>query len=162
MMESGKKVYEITDELHTGMRFVVLAKADRMLKHRHAWKVWKLLKNFGCQVAVVAPDLKRFEGSLIHQDLDSLKDKVDVIVPCLRPEYLEGLADKAEEAGAKYIWFQENNLTSVLEEQCREKNICVVRGCALKHKQYKKPLAFFNKCYWHGLTEKKVPGRYNK
>lgn len=159
-MRERKKNYQITDELNTNMSYAVFATADRLLKHRHAWKAWKALIEFGCKVYVVAPGLPRFEGSKIYSDLADLQDKVDVVVPCLRAEYLSDIAKNTAAAGAKYLWFQEQNWTEELQAQCEENGITVIRGCILKHKVYKKPWAFINPCYWHGWKENKVPGKF--
>ena len=155
------KVYPITEGLTTGMSYAILAKADRFQKHRHAWKAWQALKDFGCRTFLVAPDLPRFEGHKVYPSLAELKDKVDVVVPCLRTEFLEGLVDQCAEIHAQYIWFQENNWTPELQEECDEKEINVVKGCILKHKIYAKPFAFLHPCYWHGRKENKVPEKYS-
>ncbi|NLI92213.1 MAG: CoA-binding protein [Peptococcaceae bacterium] len=162
MNSKKQKVYEITGALDTSMSYAVLANADRLKKHRHAWKVWHTLKDFGCKVFMVAPELSRFEGSKIYPDLASLEGKIDVVIPCLGTEYLQELVTQTAGSGAKYIWFQETNWTPDLDAQCRENGIEVVRGCVLKHKLYKRPLAYFHPCYWHGWKEKKVPGKYQK
>jgi predicted CoA-binding protein len=144
------------------MRFAVYANADRIMKHRHAWEVWHTLKDFGCRVFVVAQDLKRYEGCKMYPDLQSLEGMIDVVIPCLRPEHYEDLAGEVSECGAKTIWFQENNWTEDLDEQCKEKGICVIRGCVLKHKYYKKPFAYFHPCYWHGWKDNKIPSKYQR
>jgi predicted CoA-binding protein len=142
------------------MSYAILANADRLKKHRHAWKAWRALKDFGCRTFLVAPDLERFEGSKVYPDLSSLHDKVDVVVPCLRSEYLKELVSSSAAIHAGYIWFQENNWTPELDEQCRKYGITAVRGCVLKHRIYQKPLAYVNPCYWHGRLETKVPDKY--
>lgn len=157
-----KTVYTLKNNLDTSMGYVVLANGDRLTKHRHAWKVWHALKDFGCRVYVSAPDLTTFEGSRIYPDLHSLKGKFQVVIPCLKAEFLTNLVDEADEAGAEHIWFQEKNWTPELADRCREKGIEALRGCLLKHKVYKKPWAFFNPCYWHGLQENKVPSKYHR
>jgi len=162
LFRKKEKSFKINDMLDTDMRYVVLANSDRLVKHKHAWKVWHTLKDFGCKVFVVAPELTRFEGSIIYPDLDSLKDKVDVIVPCLRADYITDIVTKASQIGAKFIWFQEQNWTPDFEVQCQAEKIGVVRGCVLKHKIYRKPLAYFNPCYWHGWKENKVPDKYQR
>ncbi|NLO98638.1 MAG: CoA-binding protein [Peptococcaceae bacterium] len=158
-----KQVYPLKGGLDTGMNYVILAKADRLQKHRHAWKAWQVLKEFGCKTYLVAPGLDRFDGTKVFTDLESLAtkvEKIDVVVPCLRNEYLEDLVSKCAAIKAKYIWFQENNGTREMEEQCRVNGIGVVRGCVLKHKNFKKPFAYFHPCYWHGRKEIKVPDKH--
>jgi hypothetical protein len=162
MKGTTRKVFKMAGGLDTSMVYAVYTNADRLLKHRHAWKVWHTLKDFGCRVYVVAPDMIIFEGSKIYSDLISLKGKVDVIIPCLRLEYLGDLVKNTAMIGAKFIWFQENNWSPELDAQCSEKDIDVIRGCVLKHKIYKKPFAIFNPCFWHGWKEKKVPNKYQK
>jgi hypothetical protein len=157
-----KDVYEMNGPLHTKMSYAIVANADRLQKHRHAYKAWQTLKDFGCKVYVVAAELPRFEGSKIYPDLESLKGKVDVIVPCLRAEYITDIVSQAADIGAKYIWFQEKNWSPEFETQCEEKGIGIIRGCVLKHKIYKKPFAYLNPCYWHGWKEKKVPNKYQR
>ena len=159
-MGKGKKVYKINGDLDTSLSYAVYATADRLLKHRHAWKTWRALKDFGCKVYLVAPGLTRFEGSKVYPDFTDLKGRIDVIVPCIRAEYLSGIAENAAAAEAKYIWFQEQNWTEELQAECEERGINVHRGCILKHKVYKKPWAFFNPCYWHGWKENKVPDKF--
>lgn len=159
MDEKRKRVYIIKDTLDTSMGYAVLAKADRLLKHKHAWKVWKTLRDFGCKVYLVAPDINHYEGNKIYPDLNSVKGKVEVVIPCLRPEYLGDFVAETAAINANCIWFQENNWTPELDAQCQEKGLQVVRGCVLKHKIYQKPFAFFNRCYWHGWKETKVPNK---
>ncbi|RNC28726.1 MAG: hypothetical protein AWM53_01167 [Candidatus Dichloromethanomonas elyunquensis] len=161
---TGKKlkVYEMTGALDTSMSYAILANADRLQRHRHAWKVWHALKDFGCKVFMVAPELARFEGSKIYPDLPSLQGKIEVVIPCLRPEYLQDIVSQTIESGAKYIWFQEKNWTPELDARCQENGIEIIRGCVLKHKYYQKPFAYLHPCFWHGWKEKKVPGRYQK
>lgn len=157
-----RKKYIITDDLDISMSYAVYTNSDRMMKRKHAWKVWRTLREFGCKVYVVAPGLKTFEGSKIYSEWTVLKGKVDVIVPCLRSELLTGLVEAAVEVEAKYIWFQEQNWTPELNAQCEENGIGIIRGCVLKHKIYRKPFALFNPCYWHGWKENKVPNKYEK
>lgn len=159
-MPGRKKVYTMAGNLDTNMRYAVYASADKFLKKKHALKVWKTLKEFGCQVYPVAPGLQGLKGSKVYSDLAELKGKVDVVIPCLLPEHISDIVKKTFEAGAKYLWFQEKNWTPEFQEQCEENGIEVVRGCVLKHKTYKKPFAFFNPCYWHGWKEPKVPSKY--
>jgi predicted CoA-binding protein len=156
------KGVELRDGIHTGMNFAVLARADRFQKRRHAYKVWRALREFGCRVYLVAPDLDKFENSKVYSNLLLLRDKIDVVIPCLRTEFLENLVDQCVEAGAKYIWFQEKNWTAELAAYGEEKGLIVIRGCCLKHKSFKKPWAFFNPCYWHGRREKKVPVKHRR
>jgi predicted CoA-binding protein len=160
MKRKTTKVFEMAGGLNTSMVYAIYTNADRLLKHKHAWKVWHTLKDFGCRVYVIAPDMDNFEGSKIYADFAALKDKVDVIIPCLRLEWLDDLVTNSAMIGVKFIWFQENNWSSDLDIQCREKKIEVVCGCVLKHKVYKKPFAIFNPCYWHGWKENKVPSKF--
>lgn len=158
-MEDKKKVFELAGDLNTAMSYAVVALPDRFLKHKHAWKAAHLLKEFGCRVFLVSPDMKTFEGRKVYPDLTVLKGKVDVVVPCLRPGLIMDIVKDTVACEAKYIWFQEQNWTPEFEAECQEYGIGVVRGCILKHKIYKKPLAFLNPCYWHSRKEKKVPTR---
>jgi len=162
MNRKTTKVFELAGTLNTEMTYVVFANADRLEKHRHAWKVWHTLKDFGCKVFVVAPELTRFEGSKIYTDMTALQGKVDVVIPCLKAEYLTDLVPQCAAIGVKYIWFQEKNWTEALETQCQEKGIQTIRGCVLKHKMYPKPFAYLNPCYWHGWKDNKVPSKYQR
>lgn len=154
-----KKVYPLLGDVTTAQRFAVIGNEDRFLKHRHAWKAWKTLEEFGCMVYPVAADLKRLEGSKVFPDLATLQDKVDVVVPCLRAEFISDIVTQAKDCGAKTIWFQERNWTAEFQEQADAAGIEVVRGCILKHKVYTKPFGFLNPCYWHGFKSPKVPKR---
>ncbi|UWG98766.1 CoA-binding protein [Dehalobacter sp. DCM] len=161
-MKDKKKIFELAGNLNTAMSYAVIGLPDRFLKHRHAWQAAHVLKDFGCRVFLVSPQLKIFEGSRVYPDLAALKGKVDVIVPCLRPHLIKDIVQDTVDCEAKYIWFQEQNWTPDFEAACQENNIGVVRGCILKHKLFSKPLAFLNPCYWHGRNEKKVPGKYQR
>ena len=154
-----KKVYPLAGELTTAQRYAVLGNADRFLRHKHAWKAWKTLKQFGCVVFPVAADLQRLEGSKVYSDLSVLHEKVDVIVPCLRAELIPEVIAQAQACGAKTVWFQERNWTQEFQDQADAAGIQVVRGCILKHKKYSKPFCFFNPCYWHGYKSPKAPKR---
>lgn len=154
-----KKVYTLVGDLTTAERYAVVGNADRFLKHKHAWKAWKTLKQFGCVVFPVAPDLKRLEGSKVYSDFSSLKEKVDVVVPCLRAEHIPDIIAQVQECGAKAVWFQERNWTPEFQEQADAAGIQVFRGCILKHKIYSKPFNVFNPCYWHGFKSPKAPNR---
>ncbi|MFA6808533.1 MAG: CoA-binding protein [Eubacteriales bacterium] len=159
-MKNRKNVYCLTDGLMTNMNYAVYGNKDRFQNHKHAWKVWKTLKEFGCKVYPVAKGLSRLEGSKVYSELAELQGKVDAVVLCLMPEYLTNVVKESYEAGAKYIWFQEKNWTKELQEECELIGLTVVRGCVLKHKTYKKPFAYLNPCYWHGWKNEKVPERY--
>ncbi|RJE48413.1 MULTISPECIES: CoA-binding protein [unclassified Dehalobacter] len=163
-MKEAKKIYEFSGSLNTSMRYAVYADSHRFLKHKHAWKAAHCLKSFGCRVYLVAPDLKTktFEGSRVYPDLNALKGKVDVVVPCLRAELIQNIVVEAAECEAKAIWFQEQNWTPEFDAACRENGIEVVRGCVLKHKIYPRPFAYLNPCYWHGRKVNKVPGKYQR
>lgn len=162
MKGRAKNVYQMAGNLDTSMRFVVYSSAERLTKHKHSWKVWHTLRDFGCKVYVVAPGLTTYKGSKIYPDLNSLKGKVDVVIPCLRAEFLQDIVENTTGIDAKYIWFQENNWKQEFEVQCEENGIKAIRGCVLKHRIYKKPIAYFNPCYWHGWKEKKVPYKYER
>ncbi|MDI6813781.1 MAG: CoA-binding protein [Desulfitobacteriaceae bacterium] len=154
---AAKKIYPLTESLDTGLRYAVLGRAEKFRKRRHAYKVWKTLKSFGCTVYPVASDFKRWESAKVYPDLASLKNKVDIVVPCLQPEEIPNFVEEAAAAGVKQIWFQEKTWTPEFQEQCDALGIIVVRGCVLLHKVYPKPLGYLNPCYWHGLKAIKVP-----
>jgi len=154
-----KKVYSLAGDTTTAHRYAVVGNAERFLKHKHAYKAWEALRQFGCVVYPVAYDLQRLEGYKVYPQLSSLKDKVYVVVPCLRAELLTDLIAQAQECGAGYVWFQEGNWTEELQKQADEAGIQVIRGCILKHKLYPKPWAYFHPCYWHGLKSPKAPKR---
>ena len=157
-----KKVFQLADGLNTAQRFAVLGSADKFSHHKHAWRVWRTLKQFGCPVFPVAKEISRLEGNKVYPDLLALQGKVEVVVPCLLPEDMPNLVSEAAAAGAKYIWFQEQTWTTDFAEQCIQTEVTPVRGCALRHKQFAKPLAFAQPCYWHGWRDSKVPSRrYN-
>lgn len=152
-----KKLYPLTESLNTGLRYAILGKAESLRHKGHAYKAWKALKRFGVTVYLVSPELKRWEGAKVYPDLASLKDKVDVVVPCRLPEEIPDFVKAVAAAGASQIWFQEKTWTSVFQEQCEAMDIRVVRGCVLLHQTYRKPWGYLNPCYWHGLKALKVP-----
>lgn len=157
-MVREKKSYPLTEGLTTADTYAVLGDAHKFKKHKHAWKVWRALKEFGCIVYPVAEDLKRIDGSKVYLNLAELTDKVTVVVPCLLPERLKSLVSDAASAGAGRIWFQEQTWTKEFQQECESAAIGVVRGCVLRHVSYS-PLSmrYFNPCYWHGLRAAKVP-----
>jgi predicted CoA-binding protein len=154
-----KKVFPLAGDLTTAHRFAVIGNEDRFINHKHAWKAWKTLKQFGCVVFPVASDLKRLEGSKVYPELSELQEKVDAVVPCLRAELIPDIIAQVQACGAKTVWFQERNWTPEFQEQADVAGIQVVRGCILKHKVYTKPFGFFNPCYWHGFKSPKAPQR---
>ncbi|TGE34268.1 CoA-binding protein [Desulfosporosinus sp. Sb-LF] len=159
-MVREKKIYPFAEGLTTADTFVVLGDAEKFQKHKHAWKVWRALKEFGCVAYPVAVDLKRIDGSKVYRNLTELKDKVSVVVPCLPPEKLKSLVSDASSAGANRIWFQEQTWSQEFQQECDNAGMTVIRGCVLRHKIY--PIfgmRFFNPCYWHGLRDVKVPAK---
>lgn len=152
-----KKIYSLAGELTTAMRYAVIGNSDRFLKHKHAWKAWRILKEWGCTVYGVTDGMTRLEGTKVYPDLAALQDKVDVVVPCLRAERIPNLISEAQACGAKTVWFQERNWTPEFQEQADALGIQIVRGCILKHKIYARPMGFLNPCYWHGLHSPKAP-----
>lgn len=160
-MQREKKVFPLAGGLNTAQSFAVLGSAGKFIHHKHAWQVWRTLKQFGCIVFPVAKELKRLEGSKVYPELLTLQGKIDVVVPCLLPEEMPGLVAESGNAGVKYIWFQEQTWTPEFAEQCSHMGIISIRGCVLQHKKFRKPLAFARPCYWHGLREPKVlPKRF--
>lgn len=159
-MGRENKIYPLAEGLTTQDTFAVLGDAQEFLKHRHAWKAWRTLKEFGCVAYAVAGELKRLEGGKVYENVAELKDKVTVAVPCLPPESLPNLVSDVALAGVEKIWFQERTWTPELQKECEEAGIAVIRGCVLKHKEYPAfSLRYFNPCYWHGLREAKVPSK---
>lgn len=154
-----KKVYPLTGDLHTALSYAVLGDAEKFNKHKHAWKVWRALKEFGCTVYPVAKDLKRWNEARIYPDLASLAGKAAVLVPCLLPEKMPGLIEEAQAAGIEEIWFQEQTWSPHFQEQCEKAGIKPVQGCVLRHKTFARPFGFFRPCYWHGLKAPKVPAK---
>lgn len=152
-----KKIFTLAGELNTAMSYAILGDSERFLKHKHARKAYQTLKEFGCITYPVAEGIGRLEGSKVYPNLSALQDKVDVVVPCLRPERLPDLMTEVQACGAKAVWFQEQNWTPEYQKQADDLGIQVVRGCILKHKIYPRPFGFFNPCYWHGLHSPKVP-----
>lgn len=159
-MVRERKIYPLAEGLTTMDTYAVLGDGEKFRKHKHAWKVWRALKEFGCVAYPVTEDLKRIEGSKAYRSLAELKDKVTVVVPCLLPEKLRSLVSDTSLAGAGKIWFQEQTWTPELQQECESANLDVIRGCVLRHKVY--PiigLRYLNPCYWHGLRDAKVPGK---
>lgn len=165
-MAREKKYYPLTKGLTTQDTYAVLGDVEKFKKHKHAWKVWRALKEFGCTVYPVAGDIQRIEGSKVYPSLDPLRDKVTVVVPCLLPERLASLVSDVVSAGVSRIWFQEQTWTPKLQQECEDAEIEVIRGCVLRHRAYpsKISIRYFSPCYWHGLRDVKVPakrfGRY--
>lgn len=159
-MVREKKVYSLAEGLTTLDTYAVLGDAQKFQKHKHAWKVWKALKQFGCVVFPVAENLNRLDGNKTYANLAQLKNKVTVVVPCLPPETLKSLVSEAVAAGASKIWFQELTWTQELQQECDSAGIIVIRGCVLRHKTYPKiGVHYLNPCYWHGLRDAKVPAK---
>lgn len=152
-----KKVYSLAGDTTTAHRYAVVGNADRFLKHKHAYKAWQTLRQFGCVVYPVAEDLQRLEGFRVYSGLDTLLDKVDVVVPCLKAELIPDIISKTQECGAQFVWFQERNWTEEFQEQAEGAGIQVIQGCILKHKIYPKPFGYLHPCYWHGLKSPKAP-----
>ncbi|MBP1759678.1 MAG: putative CoA-binding protein [Firmicutes bacterium] len=165
-MAREKKIYPMAEGVSTQDTFAVLGNAQKFQKHKHAWKVWRALKDFGCVVYPVAEGLARIDGIKVYANLAQLTDKVTVVVPCLLPENLKSLVPESASAGCRKIWFQEQTWTQELQQECDNLGIETIRGCVLRHKIYpsKVSLRYLSPCYWHGLRDAKVPkkgfGRY--
>lgn len=153
---AGKVIYPLEEPLTTGMKYAVIGNKEKFLKKKHAWKVWRALRSFRCVVYPVAPDVERLEGYKVYKNITLLKDKIDVAVVCLSPGAYPDLLKEGKEAGIKYIWFQEQTWSEELENECKEAEIGIVKGCVLKHRVFAKPIAFFHPCYWHGKGHPKV------
>ena len=157
-MVREKKIYQLADVLTTADTYAVLGDAEKFQKHKHAWKVWRTFKEFGCVAYPVAEDIKRIEGSKVYLNLAELKDKVTVVVPCLLPERLKSLVSDAVSIGASKIWFQEQTWTQELQQECDRAGMTAIRGCVLRHKVYPSiSMRYLNPCYWHGLKDAKAP-----
>ena len=157
-MVREKKIYTLAEGLTTADTYAVLGDAFKFQKHKHAWRVWRALKEFGCVVYPVAEELQRIEGSKVYPNIAQLKDKVTVAVPCLLPEKHKCLVSDVAAAGIKKIWFQQQTWTQEFQQECDRAEIEVIRGCVLRHKDYPPfSLRYFNPCYWHGLRDLKVP-----
>ena len=157
-MRREKTVYPFLDGLSTEDSFAVLGNMQKFKSHKHAWQVWRALKEFGCQAYPVAEDLQRIAGVKVYKCLADLAGKVTVIVPCLLPDQLTTLAEEADQIGVKKIWFQEQTWSEDLQKECDEREIQVFRGCVLRHKIHPAlSLRYLNPCYWHGLKDLKVP-----
>jgi predicted CoA-binding protein len=155
-----KKIYPLAEGITTADTFAVLGDARSFKKRKHAWKVWRAIKDFGCIVYPLAGDLERLDGSKVYHNLAELKGKVTVIVPCLLPEKLSSLVADAAAAGANRIWFQEKTWSQELQQECDIAAIEAVRGCVLRHVSYSPiSMCYFNPCYWHGLRDAKVPAK---
>jgi hypothetical protein len=159
-MVREKKIYPLAGGLTTADTFAVLGDVQNFKKHKHAWKVWRALKEFGCVVYPVAEDLKRLDGSRVYPNLAELTNKATVVVPCLLPERFKTLVTDAASAGASSIWFQEQTWSQELQQECDSVALKAVRGCVLRHVSYAPlSLCYFNPCYWHGLRAAKVPAK---
>lgn len=159
-MVREKMIYPLAEGLTTADTYAVVGDAGKFQKHKHAWKAWRALKEFGCVVYPVAEDIKRLDGNKTYSNLAQLKDKVSVVVPCLLPEKLKSFVSDATAAGASKIWFQEQTWTQEFQQECDSSGIAAIRGCVLRHKVY--PILGFrylNPCYWHGLRDVKVPAK---
>lgn len=157
-MMRGKTIYPMAEGVTTADTYAVWGDANKFQKHKHAWKVWRVLKEFGCVVYPVAGGIQRIDGSKVYPNLEPLKDKVTVVIPCLLPEKLTCLVADASAAGIQTIWFQQQTWSGKLEQECESAGIKAIRGCVLRHKDYPPfSLRYFNPCYWHGLRDAKVP-----
>lgn len=158
-MAREKKIHPLAEGLSTQDTFAVIGDREKFKKHKHAWKAWRALKDYGCTVYPVADGLGRLEGSKVYSNLTELTDKVTVAVPCLLPEKLKSLVPDAVTAGCSKIWFQEQTWSKELQQECDAAGLEVIRGCVLRHKVYpsKISLRYLSPCYWHGLRDVKVP-----
>ncbi len=157
-MVREKKIFPLAEGVTTADTFAVIGDIGKFQKHKHAWKAWRALKEFGCVVYPVAEDLKRIDGSKVYPNLAQLTDKVTVVVPCLLPEKLKALVSDVASSGVSKIWFQEQTWTLEFQQECDRAGIEVIRGCVLRHKSHL-PMRFLNPCYWHGLKDAKAPSK---
>jgi predicted CoA-binding protein len=147
----------LREDLTIQHRYAVIGSEKAFRGHQHAWKAWKVFKEFGCTVYPVAAKMKQRLGpDKVYADLTELQGKIDVAAPCLPAAELADLVPAAQAAGCTHIWFQEDSWSPELQAQCEEAGIKAVRGCVLLHKVFVKPLAFFHPCYWHGWRERKI------
>jgi len=159
-MMREKKIYPLAEGLTTLDTYAILGDTLKFKKHKHAWKVWRALKEFGCVVYPVAEGVKRFDGNKVYSNLSELQDKVTVVVPCLLPDRLEFLVAEAASAGASKIWFQEQTWTQKFQQECENAGLEVIRGCVLRHVVHAPiSIRYFKPCYWHGLRDVKVPAK---
>ena len=159
-MVREKMIYPLAEGLTTLDTYAVLGDARKFQKHKHAWKVWRALKEFGCVVYPVAEDINRLDGNKVYSNLAQLKDKVTVVVPCLLPDRLMTLVSDAGSSGVNKIWFQEQTWTQEFQRDCDSAGIEVIRGCVLRHVVYAPiSMRYLNPCYWHGLRDAKVPSK---
>lgn len=159
-MVREKKIYPLAEGLTTQDTYAVLGDVLKFQKHKHAWKVWRALKEFGCVVYPVAEDINRLDGIKVYPNLAQLKDKVTVVIPCLLPDGLKALVSDTVSTGARKIWFQEQTWNQELQQECDSAGIEAIRGCVLRHVVHSPiSMRYFNRCYWHGLRDAKVPGK---
>ncbi len=118
--------------------------------------IYELLKEAGCRIYPVAPDVRRIGDDTVYGGLADLPAPVDVLIMSLGKDQSLAAAREAHAAGIRHIWFQFRTYSKETLKFCSENDIHVIRGCAMKHRTVCGPARLLSPCFWMGLRSAKL------
>jgi predicted CoA-binding protein len=119
--------------------------------------IYELLKGVGTRVYPVSKDVKLVDGDTAYNSIDTLPERVDVLITSLKKELAPSVIEEAARAGIKRIWFQPATFDDETLRLCAAKNIEAIKGCAVRHRTVSGLTRFISPCFYMGLRATKLP-----
>lgn len=93
---------------------------------KYGYKVYKALKDFGCEVIPVNPNQKIIQGDKAFPSLKSIPGSVDCVSIITPSEVTEEVVEEAKDKGVDIVWMQPGAESREAIEFCKENNISVI------------------------------------
>ncbi|MGD0632596.1 MAG: CoA-binding protein [Terracidiphilus sp.] len=121
----------IPELLKTSRTIAVVGLSSR--RFRPSYGVSEYMQHNGYRIIPVNPNEQTVLGEKCYPDLDSVKDRVDIVDIFRRPEFVPGIVEAAIRIGARAIWMQEGVVHDQAAERAKSAGLEVVMDrCILK------------------------------
>ena len=95
------------------------------------YRVWKHLKGEGLTVFGTNPYTDEIDGEKIYRDLQSVPEKIDVVVTVVPPEVTDEIVNHCEEKEVKMLWMQPGSESAEAIKKAEAKGIRVIHDVCM-------------------------------
>jgi predicted CoA-binding protein len=102
-------------------------------RFRPSYGVAEYMQRNGYRIIPVNPQVEAVLGEKCYPDLDSVRERVDIVDIFRRPEFVPEIVEAAIRIGARTVWMQEGVVHEQAADRARAAGLTVVMDrCILK------------------------------
>ncbi len=98
---------------------------------RYGYKLFRVLKDRGYNVAPVHPRLKEIDGDTVYTKLAEIPEPPEVVDMVVNPDRGIRVMEEIRDLGIKYVWMQPGTRSDEIRQFADENGITLIEDCVL-------------------------------